>query len=398
MNTLQNSLKTLAAAAAVSLALAACGGGGGGGGSSGGSTGTGTGTTTSTNGAALLAAYNPPADIAGDVVTNYTGPAYNVGSSGIVSSCSSAALVSTTVVDAPDVVVFAANGASVKAQELAADLFENKAVPTVRAALGLPATGVAFDGTNKVQLCVDTALGTSLGETGTAVTGQTGLGAPGPVMQVMSADSPNFDARFAGATSLDAMAPLFIHESTHAALYSMTEPFGGTEVWFQEGTATTVAGQSIGTKASVLATVQASDLLTANNSNADLNAYGGYEATVQYLTSTAPGGLGFGLTGLKTFLATYKAAATALCVQPIPAGLIPPASQTAGMLPAGKYNVCASQAPGTIDTRLETAFDQAFSATFKDSNGSPLYLHTADDPSGNSLEQTLYQRLNSFLQ
>lgn len=394
MNTL-HSLKTLAATAAVCLALAACGGGGGG--SSGGSTGTGTGTTTSTNGAALLAAYNPPANIAGDVVTNYTGPAYNVGSSGIVSSCSSTALVSTTVVNGPDVVVFAANGASVKDQELAADLFENQALPTVRTALGLPTTGVAFDGTNKVQLCVDTALGTSIGETGTAVTGQTGLGSPGPVMQIMAASSPNFDTRYAGATSLNAMAPLFIHESTHAALYSMTEPFGGTEVWFQEGTATTVARQSIGTKASVLAAVQASDLLTANNSNADLNAYGGYEATVQYLTSTAPGGLGFGLTNLKTFLATYKTAATALCVQPIPSGLIPPASQTTGM-PAGEYNVCASQSPGTIDTRLETAFDQAFSATFKDSNGSPLYLHTADDPSGNSLEQTLYQRLNGFLQ
>jgi hypothetical protein len=213
-------------------------------------------------------------------------------------------------------------------------------------------------------------------------------------VQLMAASSPNFDARFPGATSLDVLVPLITHESTHAALYSLMEPFGGGETWFQEGTAQTVAGQSIGPKATVLAAVQASDLLTANNPNTDLNAYPVYEATLQYLTSSAAGGLGFGLTNLKTFVATYKANAMALCAQPIPAGLTPTAAQIVGV-PAGTENVCDSS-PGLIDSRLETAFDQAFRSTFT-SNGAPLLLHTADDPSGNSLEQTLYQRLNGFL-
>lgn len=392
-------LKTLAAAAAVSLALAACGGGGGGGGGSSGS-GTGTGTTSpstpTASNVALLAAYNPPADIAAAVVTNYAGPSFAsyVGNSGFQSNCDAAATTSTTVVVAPDVIVFSANGASLKAQQLAADQFEHQALPTVRTALGLPASGTAFDGKNKVVLCVDTALGQGIGETGTAITGQTALGLNGPMMQLMSADSPNFAQRFPSATSLDVLVPLTTHESTHAALYSLMEPFGGGEIWWQEGMAQTVAGQSIGTKASVLATVQAGDVLAASNPNTDLNAYGAYEATVQYLTSTAPGGLGFGLQNMKTFVSTYVANATALCAQPIPNGIIPPAGQTSGM-PAGQYNVCAPSVPGMIDTRLQTAFDAAFNATFKDSNGSPLLLHTADG--ANSLEATLYQRLNGFL-
>ncbi|MFP6557326.1 hypothetical protein WJ542_03135 [Paraburkholderia sp. B3] len=392
---MSNMLKTVAAAAAVSFALAACGGGGGGGSSGSGSgSGSGTGTTTSTsNGQALLAAYTPPADIAGDVVTNYSGPSFNsyVGTSGLQSACSGST-VSTTVVDAPDVIVFSA-GASVKAQELAADQFENQALPTVRTALALPATGTAFDGQNKVVLCVDKALGQGIGETGTAITGQTVLGLPGPVMQLMSADSPNFDTRYPGAKSLDAMAPLVVHESTHAALYSLMEPFGGGEIWFQEGTAQTVAGQSIGTKTSVLATVQAGDVLAASNPNTDLNAYGAYEATLQYLTSSAPGGLGYGLTNLKNFVETYKADAMALCAQPWPAGTIPPVTQTTGM-PTGQYNACVGGA-GSISPQLETAFDTAFNATFRDANGSPLLLHTADG--SNSLESTLYQRLDGFL-
>ncbi|MCA7967329.1 hypothetical protein LGM54_30565 [Burkholderia cenocepacia] len=390
-------LKTVAAAAAVSFALAACGGGGGGGSSGSGSgsgTGTGTTTTSTSNGQALLAAYTPPADIAGDVVTNYSGPSFNsyVGTSGLQSACSGST-VSTTVVDAPDTIVFSANGASVKAQQLAADQFENQALPTVRTALALPATGTAFDGQNKVVLCVDKALGQGIGETGTAITGQTVLGLPGPVVQLMSADSPNFDTRYPGATSLDAMAPLVVHESTHAALYSLMEPFGGGEIWFQEGTAQTIAGQSIGTKASVLATVQAGDVLAASNPNTDLSAYGAYEATLQYLTSSAAGGLGFGLANLKNFVATYKADAMTLCAQPIPSGTIPPVTQTTGM-PTGQYNACVGGA-GSIDTRVQAAFDTAFNSTFKDSNGSPLLLHTADG--ANSLEATLYQRLSAFL-
>lgn len=396
-------LKTLAAAAAVSLALAACGGGGGGGGGGSSGSGNGTGTTspstpTASNGAALLASYTVPADIAAAVVTNYSGPAFNVGNSGMQSACSGT--VSSTVVDAPDVIVFSANGASLKAQEVAADLFE-QAVPQIRTALGLSASGVAFDGTNKVQLCVDTALGQSSGETGTSLEGQTNLGSPGPVIQIMSPDSANFDARYPGATSYTDGTPglryfdLFRHEGTHAALYSLAEPFGGMEAWFQEGMATTVSQLPMGSKASVLAAVQATDLLPANGTAAgDMStSYPAYEATIGLLTSTAPGGLGYGLTNIPAFVAAYKAKAMAACAQPIPNGIIPPAGQTYGM-PTGQYNVCAPNAPGAQDGRLAVAFDTAFNSTFKD-NGSPLLLHTADG--ANSLEATLYQRLSAFL-
>lgn len=383
-------------ACSLATILSACGGGGGGGTTGNPSS---TGNSTGANGAALLAAYSAPADIAADVVTNYTGPAYSVGNSGLTSNCSSASLVSTTVVDAPDVVVFAASGASVKAQELAADLFENQAVPQIRNALDLSTTGTAFDGSNKVQLCVDTALGGSSGESGASITGQTGQGTTGPVIQIMSADSANFDARYPNATSYtsptgQSYASLLTHEGTHAALYSLAEPFGGMETWFQEGMATTVAQQPIGTKASVLALVQGADLLAITNTNANLNAYPAYEATVGYLTSSATGGLGYGLTNIKTFVAAYRAAAVALCVQTIPSGLTPNANETAGMA-SGMYNVCAASTPGMVDARLETAFDQAFNATFKNTDGSALLLHTADG--ANSLEATLYSRLSSYL-
>ncbi|PJO21668.1 hypothetical protein [Burkholderia glumae] len=391
-------LKTLAAAAAVSLALAACGGGGGGGGGSSGSgSGTGTGTPTASNGATLLAQYTVPADIAGAVVTNYSGPAFNVGNSGMQSACSGT--VSSTVVDAPDVVVFSANGASLKAQLVAADLFE-QAVPQIRTALGLPASGVAFDGTNKVQLCVDTALGQSAGETGGSVTGQTAQGPAGVIMQLMSPDSANFSSRYPNATSYTdgttglRYFDLFRHEGTHAALYSLASPFGGMDTWFQEGMATTVSQLPMGSKASILAAAQASDLLTANGSGNDMGtSYPVYEATIDYLTSSSPGGLGYGLTNIPAFVATYKAKAMAACAQPIPNGLIPTAGATYGM-PSGEYNVCAPSVPGLIDTRLVTAFDQAFNATFT-SNGAPLLLHTADG--SDSLEATLPQRLSAFL-
>ncbi|HDR8950435.1 TPA: hypothetical protein QDA82_000704 [Burkholderia vietnamiensis] len=346
----------------------------------------------------MLAQYTVPAAIAGDVVTHYTGT-FNVGNSGMLSNCSNASVTSTTVVDAPDVVVFSANGASLKAQEVAADLFE-QAVPQIRAALGLPASGVAFDGTTKISLCVDQSLGQSEGETGTSVTGQTAQGPAGVVMQVMSPDSPNFDARYPGATSYTdgtvglRYFDLFRHEGTHAALYSLAEPFGGMDTWFQEGMATTVSQLPMGGKASILAAAQASDLLTANGSGNDMStSYPVYEATIGYLTSSAPGGLGYGLTNIPTFIAAYKAAAMAACAQPIPNGLIPSAGATYAM-PLGDYNVCAPSVPGMIDTRLVAAFDQAFNATFT-SNGAPLLLHTADG--ANSLEATLYQRLSAFL-
>lgn len=388
-------LKTLVATAAASLILAACGGG-----SSGSGAGTSPSTPTASNGAALLASYTVPASIAAAVVTNYTGPAFSVGNSGMQSNCSNAAVTSTTVVNAPDVIVFSANGASLKAQEAAATLFE-LAVPQIRTALGLSATGTGFDGTTKISLCVDTILGQSEGETGTSVTGQTAQGPAGVVMQVMSPDSPNFDARYPGATSYtDGTAglryfDLFRHEGTHAALYSLAEPFGGMEAWFQEGMATTVSQLPLGSKASILAAAQATDLLPANGTAAgDMNtSYPVYEATIDYLTSSAPGGLAYGLTNIPSFVATYKAKAMALCAQPIPNGLIPTAGQTYAM-PAGDYNVCAPSVPGMIDTRLVAAFDQAFNATFT-SNGSPLLLHTADG--ANSLEATLSQRLSAFL-
>ncbi|MFJ6057605.1 hypothetical protein ACIQHE_13845 [Burkholderia vietnamiensis] len=393
----------MAAAAAASLVLAACGGGSSGGGSSGGTTGTGTtspSTPTASNGATLLAQYVVPASIAAAaVVTNYAGPAFSVGNSGMQSNCSNAAVTSTTVVDAPDVIVFSANGASLKAQEVAADLFE-QAVPQIRTALGLPASGVAFDGTNKISLCIDTALGQSAGETGGSVTGQTAQGPAGVIMQLMSPDSANFSSRYPNATSYTdgttglRYFDLFRHEGTHAALYSLASPFGGMDTWFQEGMATTVSQLPMGSKASILAAAQASDLLTANGSGNDMGtSYPVYEATISYLTSTAPGGLGYGLTNIPAFVATYKAKAMAACAQPIPNGLIPPAGATYGM-PSGEYNVCAPSVPGLIDTRLVAAFDQAFNATFT-SNGAPLLLHTADG--SDSLEATLPQRLSAFL-
>lgn len=379
----------------LALALAGCGGGGGG--SSGRST-SGTGTTSTTsNGAALLAAYTPPADIVADVQTNYTGPAFSTYNSGLASNCENPSKVSSTVIVTPNALVFSA-GASLKAQELAADLLE-QAIPQIRADFGLPSSGVAFDGTNRISLCVDPTMGQSAGETGTGVTGQTGTGV-GPVMQVMAADSPSFDQRYPGATSYSApvgqsYADLFVHETTHAAVYSLTEPFLGPETFFQEGLATTLSHLPLGSKGSILAAVQASDLLSTSNANSDMNAYPVYEATMTYVTSTAAGGLGYGMTNIPAFLATFKTKAETACAQAIPNGLTPTAAQTVG-LPTGQYNTCMG-APGVIDSRLTAAFDSAWNATFKDSGGAtPLYLHTAD--SADSLESTLYQRLSGFLQ
>lgn len=380
------------AGCALAFTLAACGGGG----SSSGSSTTPAGPTATSNGAALLAAYSPPASIVAAVQTNYTGPAFSTYNSGLSSNCANPSKVSSTVIVTPDAVVFSA-GASLKAQELAADLLE-QAVPQIRTALGL-SSGVAFDGTNRIQLCVDSTMGQSASEVGTSLVGQTGTGV-GPVMQVMAADSVSFDARYPGATSYTApvgqsYADLFVHEGTHAAIYSLTEPFLGPETFYQEGMATLVSHLPLGSKASILTAVQASDLLSTSNTNTDMGAaYSVYEATIQYVTSSASGGLGFPLTSMPAFLATFKTKAQAACAQAIPNGLIPAAWQTVG-LPAGQYNACAS-VPGVIDPRLTAAFDSAWNVTFKDTGGGPLYLHSAD--SANSLESTLYQRLNGFLQ
>ncbi|MCA8183361.1 hypothetical protein [Burkholderia vietnamiensis] len=113
----------------LALTLVGCGGGGGGSGSSS----TGATSTTTTNGAALLAAYTPPASIVADVQANYTGPAFSTYNSGLSSNCANASKVSSTVIVTPNAVVFSA-GASLKAQELAADLLE-QAIPQIRTAL-----------------------------------------------------------------------------------------------------------------------------------------------------------------------------------------------------------------------------------------------------------------------
>ncbi|WP_186140285.1 hypothetical protein [Burkholderia gladioli] len=386
---------------ALTLALTACGGGGGGGSTSGsnGTGGTPSSGTTSSNGAALLAAYTPPADIAADLVPSSSAPAFDVGNSNMASNCQVTSKLSPNVIVTPDAIVYGA-GASTKAMELAADLFENQALPQVRTALGLPTTGVAFGG-GKVQICVDTALGVSDSETGTSLTGQTVLGGSGPVIQMVSADSSNFDSRYPGATSYTSpvgtsYATLFVHEGTHAALFSLSEPFGALPTFVQEGLAQLVAQQPAGTKSSVLAAVKSTDILAVSNVNSDMNLYPTYLATMDYLTSSAPGGLGFGLTNVKTLLATYVTDATTACAAAIPSGTIPPASQLQGM-PAGEYNTCVVGA-GAIDARLNTAFDLAFSQSFKNADGSPLYLHTGEDPGGNALEQTLVARLSAFLQ
>ncbi|MFM0047462.1 hypothetical protein [Paraburkholderia sediminicola] len=353
--------------------------------------------TTSSNGAALLAAYNPPAAIVADVVQNYTGPAFSGYDSAVQARCASPSIVSSTVVVAPDVIVFSA-GASVKAQELAADLTE-QAVTEIRTKLNLPTTGTAFDGTNRIELCVDTTLGQSDGETGTSLVGQTGSGV-GPVMQLMSADAPAFDIRYPGASSYNAPVgtsyyDLFRHETTHAALFSLSEPFTGLETWFQEGMATTISQLPMPAKATVLGYVSSNDLISANNANTNGNVYPAYEATIGYLTSNAAGALNFGLTNIPAFVTAFKQNAIAVCGATYPQGNTPPAYLTVGM-PAGQMNQCSSP-NGEIDPRLETVFDQTFNATFKDSNGQPLLLHTTDS-ANSSLEATLYSRLNGFLQ
>lgn len=402
MKTMNSRLSLLGATALTALALTACGGGGGGSSGNNASTGSGGGTpssgATTSNGAALLAAYTPPADIAADVVPIGSAPAFDVGNSNMASNCQVASKLSPNVIVTPDAIVYGA-GASTKAMELAADLFENQAIPQVRAALGLPTTGTAFGG-GKVQICVDTALGLSDSETGTSVTGQTVLGGSGPVIQILSADSPNFDARYPGATSYtspvgQSYGSLVVHEGTHAALFSLSEPFGALPTFFQEGLATLVAQQPMGSKSSILAAVQSGDPLSASNTNTDMNLYPTYEATMDYVTSSAAGGLGYGLTNIKTLLATYVADATTSCAAAIPNGIIPTAAQTQGM-PDGEYNTCIVGA-GAVDARLGTAFDLAWSQSVKNADGTPLYLHTGEDPAGNALEQTLGARLSAFL-
>lgn len=386
MNTLQNSLKTLAAAAAVSLALAACGGGGGGGGSSG--TGTGTTTTGETGGQKLLDAYAVPASIAADKVTGYTTPFSSFNTS-VQPNCLQAGLTSTTVYVTPNAVVYATTTVSDKAQALAADLTE-QGIANDKAFLGLSTSTVGYDGT-RVNVCVDSALGQSIGETGTGVTGS---GAR-DVFEVMSIDSPQFDTRYPGATSItgSGYANLYKHELTHVAHDALLGPIAGgaLERWFAEGLAESAVNAPLPSKTTVLGYVDSADLITAAGSD-DMTVYPAYQASVQYLLQNP--GLGFGATNVPAFLAAFRARAEALCAQPIPAGVTYPASMTDG-LPAGTYNACASATPGTVDDRVRALFDTTFNATFKNADGTPLLLHTADG--ANSFEATLHDRLAAWL-
>lgn len=374
-------MKTLAAAA-LSASLAACDGGGGG--SSGG-----TSTTSSnlSNGQALLAAYTVPASIAADKVENYGTP-FSAGNTYLQANCAVAGETRTTVYVTPNTVVYATTGVSDKAQALAADLAE-QGIAADKAFLGLSTSTVGYDGT-RINVCVDSALGASIGETGTGVSGQ---GAR-DVFQVMSADSPNFDSRYPGATSLSAYGTLYTHELMHVAHEALLGPVaqGALERWFAEGLATAAANAPLPSKATVLGYVDSQDLITAAGVS-DMNVYPAYQATMQYILD-GNGGLNFGAKNIPAFLATVKANAVAACQAPIPSGIGEPSYLTDGM-PAGTYNTCYHSG-GAVDQRVTAAFHAAFNATFKNADNTPLLLHVADG--AGSLEATLHDRLSTFLQ
>lgn len=373
-------MKTLAAAA-LSASLAACGGGGGG--SSGG---TSTTSSNQSNGQALLAAYTVPASIAADKVENYGTP-FSAGNTYLEANCAVAGETSTTVYVTPNTVVYATTGVSDKAQALAADLAE-QGIAADKAFLGLSTGTVGYDGT-RINVCVDGALGASIRETGTGVSGQ---GAR-DVFQVMSADSPNFDSRYPGATSLAAYGTLYTHELMHVAHEALLGPVaqGALERWFAEGLATAVVNAPLPSKATVLGYVDSQDLITAAGVS-DMNVYPAYQATMQYILG-GNGGLNFGATNIPAFLSTVKANAIAACQAPIPSGIGEPSYLTDGM-PAGTYNTCYHSG-GAVDQRVTAAFHTTFNATFKNADGSPLLLHVADG--ADSLEATLHARLDAFL-
>ena len=371
----------IGAAAVLAGSLAACGGGGGG--SSGGTPAT---TTRQSNGQALLAAYTVPASIAADKVENYGTP-FSAGNTYIQANCSVAGETSTTVYVTPNTVVYATTGVSDKAQALAADLAE-QGIAADKAFLGLSTSTVGYDGT-RVNVCVDGALGASIGETGTGVSGQ---GAR-DVFQVMSADSPNFDSRYPGATSLAPYGTLYTHEMMHVAHEALLGPVaqGALERWFAEGLATAVVNAPLPSKATILGYVDSQDLITAAGVS-DMNVYPAYQATMEYILG-GNGGLNFGATNIPAFLATVKADAIAACQAPIPSGIGEPAYLTDGM-PAGTYNTCYHSG-GAVDQRVMAAFHTAFNATFRNADSTPLLLHVADG--AGSLEATLHARLDAFL-
>ncbi|WP_081057396.1 hypothetical protein [Burkholderia vietnamiensis] len=372
----------MGAVAVLAGSLAACGGGGGG--SSGG---TSTTSSNQSNGQALLAAYTVPASIAADKIQNYGTP-FAAGNTYLQANCAVAGETSTTVYVTPNTVVYATTGVSDKAQALAADLAE-QGIAADKAFLGLSTGTVGYDGT-RINVCVDSALGASIGETGTGVSGQ---GAR-DVFQVMSADSPNFDSRYPGATSLASYGTLYTHELMHVAHEALLGPVaqGALERWFAEGLATAAVGAPLPSKATILGYVDSQDLITAAGVS-DMNVYPAYQATTQYILG-GNGGLNFGATNIPGFLATVKADAVAACQAPIPSGIGEPSYLTDGM-PAGTYNTCYHSG-GAVDQRVIAAFHTAFNATFKNADGTPLLLHVADG--AGSLEATLHDRLSTFLQ
>lgn len=377
----RRNVAVMGAVAVLAGSLAACGGGGGG--SSGGTSAT---TTSQTNGQELLAAYTVPAAIAADKVVNYGTP-FSAGNTYIQANCEVAGDTSTTVYVTPNTVVYATTGVSDKAQALAADLAE-QGIAADKALLGLSTSTVGYDGT-RINVCVDNALGASIGETGTGVSGQ---GAR-DVFQVMAVTSQNFDSRYPGATSLASYGTLYTHELMHVAHEALLGPVaqGALERWFSEGLATAAVNAPLPSKATILGYVDSQDLITAAGVS-DMTVYPAYQATTQFLLQGS-GGLNFGATNIPGFLATVKADAVAACQAHIPSGIGEPSYLTDDM-PAGTYNTCY-QSGGAVDQRVMAAFHTAFNATFKNADGTPLLLHVADG--AGSLEATLHARLDAFL-
>jgi hypothetical protein len=163
--------------------------------------------------------------------------------------------VSSIVVVAADVVALSA-GASVKSQDLAADRTK-QTVAAIRSAPNLPATATTSNGVNAIELCRDTALDQSDAETRTSLIGEIGS-CVGPVMRLMFANAPAFDARSPGASSHSApvgtpYCDLFHHGTARVALFGLSEPFTGTGSWFQEGMSRTISQLSMTGKAPALA-------------------------------------------------------------------------------------------------------------------------------------------------
>ncbi|MGX5873016.1 hypothetical protein MJ547_04540, partial [Burkholderia gladioli] len=290
---------------------------------------------------------------------------------------------------------YATTGVSDKAQALAADYAE-QSIAAIKSYFSLNTSTVGFDGT-KVQVCVDNTLGASVGDDTTGVSGQGAF----RTLDVMSADSSNFAARYPGATSLNAPVgtsyfDLYRHEMTH--VYAETAvgfvAAGSLERWFNEGLATTVSQLPMPSKATVLGYAAQDLIVPISSASTDMSVYPAYEATIEMITSSAAGGLNNGVASIPAFLAAYKQAAITACAVAIPSGITPAAAETEGM-PTGFENSCYQPAGGS-STALVPVFDATFRQVFHEADGvTPLLLHTSDG--GNSLEATLATRLAAFL-